>query len=1091
MAKQPKQTKAQETAALVAAAVGAGRKLVLPSVDFSDPNRPKTCLEVDFPILPINQIAQIEGNAGKPIYQMSKWWARRRSSVFRAMLIAAATKAPDEPLEAAKTVWDAYYANHQDNEAFRHLKVADIFMGGGTTLVEGARLGMQMFGNDLNPVAWFVVKNELAEVDLAEVERLFDHIEREVKPQIMPFYACEGPGGERGIWTRLDTGEVMGEDFDPLTLTPDERKAYSYEGPEVIYTFWAKHGPCAAPGCGHRTPLFSSPVIAIKTLTVKAWAGFECRGCRQTFDVERQAARMAPDVELVTAETETPYAVMDKDGRFVCPHCGKEHQDEVAMQVGYSSLLPKRGWKNKKVNLSLLIHPDWMRGEGRHDETGKDLGGTATSEVAATQRWFEKRLATLRLIEVRGELPERIVCPTSGATIDTSEGTIPKKSTFTCQAETCGRQQDVLDSIKATKETGPVAAYALQCYSPERSEGNAPYNGRYFKPLVLADIRRMSASWQEWEARKDADLADYWPKSEVPYGFMTFMNNGGIPNHGFTHWSTMFNSRQLLVHALILKSIDQASGFSDFTKEVVLGAFQQYLRNQNMFCFWDRGYDKLVPMMSNSNFHPKSNIIENGVFSSLGRGNWTTARETILEGANWTRQPWEIVSTAWLKEEHSTTAENVTGKSEKVYTGDPVTRSTQIQRASSSDLSDVPDASRDLVITDPPFSGLLHYSELSDFFYVWLRLYFKGKYPDYFSAEFTPKAMEAVANRARHPDDPDGFYKRILTACWREAYRILKPGGILAFTFHHKDDEPWVDVLESLFEAGFYLEATYPIRSDETKGQGAKPGTFGSQTIEYDIIHVCRKRTADPISISWPRLRRQILADVRQLQHLLEHHQNEGLPKADTQVIKRGKALEYFSRHYGKVYVEQGRDFSVKEALVGINQLLDEDGDAGIGVPDRCEPLTRQFLRIFAKEAEVKRDALQKFLRGTGMAPSDFIERGWCVEKRKHYYWANAVEFAQASVGKAANLHRDLDQALLLMGAFHPGSGVAATQILTEAFRPHPALGDLLGWLSSHHPDSAARSAAASARTRYLTWAAEHQTVVQQQLSLFDLAEDA
>ena len=38
---------------------------------------------------------------------------------------------------------------------------------------------------------------------------------------------------------------------------------------------------------------------------------------------------------------------------------------------------------------------------------------------------------------------------------------------------------------------------------------------------------------------------------------------------------------------------------------------------------------------------------------------------------------------------------------------------------------------------------------------------------------------------------------------------------------------------------GYYLEATYPIRSDETKGEGE----FGSKTIEYDIIHVCRKRT--------------------------------------------------------------------------------------------------------------------------------------------------------------------------------------------------------------------------------------------------------
>ena len=103
----------------VAKAVGAGKTVALETVDFSDPNRPKTCLEVDFPILPVNQVAIIEGNAGKPIYQMSKWWARRRSSVFRSMLIAAATKAPEDKSHAAKLVWDNYYANHQKKGAFQ------------------------------------------------------------------------------------------------------------------------------------------------------------------------------------------------------------------------------------------------------------------------------------------------------------------------------------------------------------------------------------------------------------------------------------------------------------------------------------------------------------------------------------------------------------------------------------------------------------------------------------------------------------------------------------------------------------------------------------------------------------------------------------------------------------------------------------------------------------------------------------------------------------------------------------------------------------------------------------------------------------
>ncbi|MHC2400941.1 hypothetical protein ACVMGC_005485 [Bradyrhizobium barranii subsp. barranii] len=242
----------------VAKAVGAGKTAVLGTVDFNDPNRPKTCLEVDFPILSINQVAIIEGNAGKPIYQMSKWWARRRSTVFRSTLIAAATKAPEDPSHAAKLVWDNYYANHQKRGAFKHLKVADIFMGGGTTLVEGSRLGMQMVGNDLNPVAWFVVKQELADVDLEEVNSLLTDVEAEVKPQIMPYYFCDGPNGEKGTWTHWPTKKVMSGDFDPLSIPPEERKDYQYEGPEIIYTFWAKHGPCQVTGCGHRTPIMSS-----------------------------------------------------------------------------------------------------------------------------------------------------------------------------------------------------------------------------------------------------------------------------------------------------------------------------------------------------------------------------------------------------------------------------------------------------------------------------------------------------------------------------------------------------------------------------------------------------------------------------------------------------------------------------------------------------------------------------------------------------------------------------------------------------------------------------------------------------------------
>ncbi|GAF84573.1 unnamed protein product, partial [marine sediment metagenome] len=447
--------------------------------------------------------------------------------------------------------------------------------------------------------------------------------------------------------------------------------------------------------------------------------------------------------------------------------------------------------------------------------------------------------------------------------------------------------------------------------------------GRFFIPVD--DSALFDAAIREWEVRKDADLKDYWPRSEVPYGFMTGIANGDIrTGHGFTHWWKMFNPRQLVVHACLLKAIRNVGRHHTHDARLfVLGGFQQYLRNQVMFTIWNVSADKLEPMFANNNYHPKATMVENCAFPKYGRGNWASQTEILPACVDWTYAPWELVSNERLSEYAPELNGALKGKSEKVSPGDQVLNSAALACVSSTELTSEGDASFDLVITDPPFGGLLHYSELADFFYVWLRLVLKDKYPDYFSAEYTPKTLEAVANRARQPgkdeesnkDNADIFYQRLLTACWKEAHRVLKLGGLLVFTFHHSEDAPWVAVLESLFDAGFYLAATYPIRSDETKGTGE----FGSKKIEYDIIHVCRKRRVDPQPISWAKMRRQVLQDVRRLQEMLEHHQEEGLPEADLQVIRRGKALEYFSRHYGKVYKDEGVPINVLEAIVGIN----------------------------------------------------------------------------------------------------------------------------------------------------------------------------
>src|SRR4029079_18152702 len=123
------------------------------------------------------------------------------------------------------------------------------------------------------------------------------------------------------------------------------------------------------------------------------------------------------------------------------------------------------------------------------------------------------------------------------------------------------------------------------------------------------------------------------------------------------------------------------------TREYVLGAFQNYLRNQSMFSFWHVTKDHFAPALSNSNFHPKSTMIEVGVFTPTGYGPWTSAAPPILDGRAWAIEPWDAVGAENIRAAQPHLAESFSGKSEKVFPGD-VLQGSVIAQCSSTELSD-------------------------------------------------------------------------------------------------------------------------------------------------------------------------------------------------------------------------------------------------------------------------------------------------------------------------------------------------------------------------------------------------------------------
>lgn len=94
---------------------------------------------------------QIQQNY-RPVIAVHKWFARRPGSLFRGLLLAEFGGRP-----VRQTFFQA--------NSFRGKVVADPFMGGGTPLLEANRVGCDVIGFDINPMAWWIVRQELAPLD--------------------------------------------------------------------------------------------------------------------------------------------------------------------------------------------------------------------------------------------------------------------------------------------------------------------------------------------------------------------------------------------------------------------------------------------------------------------------------------------------------------------------------------------------------------------------------------------------------------------------------------------------------------------------------------------------------------------------------------------------------------------------------------------------------------------------------------------------------------------------------------------------------------------------------------------------------------
>ncbi|MDR0638431.1 MAG: DUF1156 domain-containing protein, partial [Spirochaetaceae bacterium] len=152
----------------------------------------------------------------RPIIAVHKWFARRPGTLFRALLLSEFSNAP---------VRDAFYQAGN----LRGKTIVDPFMGGGTPLIEANRMGADVKGFDINPMSYWIVKQEMEHLDI-------DHYRREAQKLREHLYNDIG----RLYETRC---EICGN-----------------KAALVKYFLWVKTWPC--PSCGELIDLFPGYLIS-------------------------------------------------------------------------------------------------------------------------------------------------------------------------------------------------------------------------------------------------------------------------------------------------------------------------------------------------------------------------------------------------------------------------------------------------------------------------------------------------------------------------------------------------------------------------------------------------------------------------------------------------------------------------------------------------------------------------------------------------------------------------------------------------------------------------------------------------------------
>ncbi len=490
-------------------------------------------------------------------------------------------------------------------------------------------------------------------------------------------------------------------------------------------------------------------------------------------------------------------------------------------------------------------------------------------------------------IEDSSNIDDNVQCPSCGDNFNPNVGAY-HRGKYSCHS--CGHVGHLKQDLTKRRVKERLKMHAIEFYCEN-------CNQRGYHPVYPEDKKRFEIAATLFEEQKD-DLL--FPRQEIPSGAA----NNALLAHGFRFYQDLFTKRQLLGLSWLLKAILELENVRKQVKELLLTAFSSSLEYHNMLCQYNYSYRKITNLFNHHAYTKTTIPVENNIWGAkYGAGTYRSFVRKVIKAKQYAENPFDRrpqdktkyhsgkIGARFVSNPRQLLHQCLEKKSDGTTSSLDQSRSAlplaYIACASSLNLETVPSNSIDAVITDPPYYDNIQYSELSNFFHVWLRLGTKN-YTRYFQTQHVDKNEEIIGSK--HDGRNHLYFKRLLTKAWKECHRVLKNHGRLVFTYHHSTITGWIALLLSLVDANFIIEEVFPVLSEISYNPHVKK----EASITHDIIFLCKKRDEKPRDVTVEQLNNMFSEKYHEIKIRMTPHQ---LRNSDDLVVRMGTLLKILSHH--------------------------------------------------------------------------------------------------------------------------------------------------------------------------------------------------